>query len=99
MSVALNRMIELSQFRLGNGDFMHVSPPREKIPSPATRSGYMPLSVIFCGWAQGSPVPYQAVTVAYTEFTFRSLSGSATCAKMKKPRPDWRGAIAGDGEG
>src|SRR5712692_5504352 len=56
----------------------------------------MPLSVIFCGWAQGSPVPYQAVIVAYTEFTFRSLSGSATCAKTKKPSPDWTGSIAVD---
>src|SRR2546428_8287414 len=75
---------------------MHVSPPSEKIPSPAARSGYTPVSVIFCGWAHGSPVPYQAVIVAYTEFTFRSPSGSDTCAKTKKPRPDWTGSIAVD---
>src|SRR5207249_1420333 len=94
LSVALNRMIELSQLRFGYGDFMHVSPPSEKIPSPAARSGYMPESVIFWGWAHGSPVPYQAVIVAYTEFTFRSPSGSETCAKTKKPSPDWTGSIA-----
>src|SRR3989475_6653936 len=75
---------------------MHESPPSEKIPSPAARSGYTPLSVIFCGWAHGSPVPYQAVSVAYTEFTFRSPSGSDTCAKTKKPSPDWTGSIAVD---
>src|SRR5436309_10829111 len=89
-------MIEVSQFRAGYGDFMHVSPPSEKIPSPAARSGYTPESVIFCGWAHGSPVPYQAVIVAYTEFTFRSPSGSETCAKTKKPSPDWTGSIAVD---
>src|SRR3989442_1099575 len=78
---------------------MHVSPPSEKIPSPAARSGYTPVSVIFCGWAHGSPVPYQSVIVAYTEFTFRSPSGSDTCAKTKKPSPDWTGSIAVDGRG
>src|SRR3989449_8918085 len=82
-------MIEVSQFRAGYGDFMHVSPPSEKIPSPAARSGYTPESVIFCGWAHGSPVPSHAVIVAYTEFTFRSPSGSESCAKPKKPSPDW----------
>src|SRR3989449_9254376 len=75
---------------------MHVGPPREKIPPPAARSGYTPESVIFWGWAHGSPVPYQAVSVAYTEFTFRSPSGSETCAKTKKPSPDWTGSIAVD---
>src|SRR5438445_11131971 len=75
---------------------MHESPPSEKIPSPAARSGYTPLSVIFCGWAHGSPVPYQAVIVAYTEFAFRSPSGSVTCAKTKKPSPEWPGSIAAD---
>src|SRR2546428_13821340 len=75
---------------------MHESPPSEKIPSPAARSGYTPLSVIFCGWAHGSPVPYQAVIVAYTEFMFRSPSGSETCTKTKKPSPDWTGSIAVD---
>src|SRR5207245_9675995 len=94
LSVALNRMIELSQRRLGYGDFRHERPPSEKTPSPATRSGYRPLSVIFSGCAHGSPVPYQAVIVAYTEFTFRSPSGSATWAKPKNPMPDWTGSIA-----
>src|SRR5438093_13688427 len=75
---------------------MHVSPPSEKIPSPAARSGYTPVSVIFCGWAHGSPVRYQAVSVAYTEFTFRSPSGSETCPKTKRPSPDWTGSIAVD---
>src|SRR5439155_345378 len=75
------------------GDFMHERPPSEKTPSPAARSGYTPLSVIFWGWAHGSPVPYHAVIVAYTEFTFRSPSGSATWAKTKNPMPDWTGSI------
>src|SRR2546426_459181 len=95
-AVSRERRMEWSQLRFGWGDFRHESPPSEKIPSPAARSGYTPLSVIFCGWAHGSPVPYQAVIVAYTEFMFRSPSGSETCAKTKKPSPDWTGSIAVD---
>src|SRR5712691_4589883 len=81
-SVAFSRMMDPAQLRAGYGGFVHEFAPKVKILSPATRSGEMPSSCIFWGVAHPVPDPYQAVIVAYTEFTFRSLSGSVTFAKM-----------------
>src|SRR5256714_7294333 len=80
ISVAFNRMMDPSQLRFGNGGFTQTLEPNEKIPSPATRSGAIPSSRIFWGCSHALPVPNQIESVAYTEFGFRSLSGSTTCA-------------------
>src|SRR6266705_7227487 len=81
-SVALSRMMDPAQVRAGYGELVQAFPPKVKIMSPAIRSGEMPLSFICWGNAQDVPEPYQAVIVAYTEFTFRSPSGSVTFAKI-----------------
>src|SRR3989475_9664982 len=58
-SVAFNRMIDPSQFRFGKGAFTQTLLPKEKIPSPATRSGPIPSSCIFWACSQALPVPNQ----------------------------------------
>src|SRR2546421_128801 len=58
-SVAFNRMIDPSQFRFGKGAFTQTLLPKEKIPSPATRSGAIPSSCIFWACSQALPVPNQ----------------------------------------
>src|SRR5207247_7408284 len=80
-SVAFKRMMDPAQLSAGYGGFVQALAPSVKILSPAMRSGEMPLSLIFWGTAHPVPEPYQAVIVAKTEFTFRSLSGSVSFAK------------------
>src|SRR5437016_4926589 len=58
-SVAFNRMMDPSQFKFGNGAFTQTPLPKEKIPSPATRSGAIPSSCIFWACSQALPVPNQ----------------------------------------
>src|SRR6266567_2788385 len=94
MSVALRRMMDPAQLRAGYGGFTQAFAPSEKIVSPAARSGATPSSCIFMGNSQTVPDPYQVVIVAYTEFGFRSPSGSVTFAKRQKPSPAWTGSIA-----
>src|SRR5437899_3726933 len=92
-SVAFSRMMDPAQLRAGYGGFVQAFPPKEKILSPAMRSGETPLSFICWGAAHDVPDPYQAVIVAKTEFTFRSLSGSVSFGKRENPWVDWSGSI------
>src|SRR5712691_3722515 len=86
-------MMDPSQFRLGKGGFTQTLLPKEKIPSPATRSGATPSSRNFWADSQALPVPNQIERFAYTEFGFKSLSGSTTFAYIAKPRCSLTGSI------
>src|SRR5947208_14148017 len=79
-------MIDPSQKRLG---IVQTDPPRVKIPSRATRSGATPSSLIFWAIPHALPLPNQMDKLAYTLFTFRSLSGSTTFAYRLKLIRSW----------
>src|SRR5947209_18108869 len=83
-------MIDPSQKRLG---IVQTDPPRVKIPSRATRSGATPSSLIFWAIPQALPLPNQMGKLAYTLFTFRSLSGCTTFALRLKLIRSWTRSI------
>src|SRR5438132_18121 len=62
-SVALSRMMDPAHVKAGYGGFVQAFPPKEKILSPAMRSGGTPLSFIGWGVAHEVPDPYHAVIV------------------------------------
>src|SRR5881409_2620231 len=62
-SVALSRMMDPAHVRAGYGGFLQAFPSKEKILSPAMRSGATPLSFIGWGVAHEVPDPYHAVIV------------------------------------
>src|SRR5207245_8886418 len=85
-SVAFSRRMDPAQLRAGYGGFVQALPPREKILSPAMRSGETPLSFICWGAANEVTDQYHAVIVASTGFQFRSLVGSISLDECQDTR-------------
>src|SRR5438552_17569532 len=74
-SVAFSRMMDPPQLRAGYGGFVQAFPPKEKILSPATRSGEPPLSLICLGAAHDVPDRSDAVLVVKHDIPYRPFPG------------------------